>query len=100
MHALNPRTGQSASETIYPSNPRAGRDATLNRQQIFQPKHNGANGRPGSGGGEGYQKLKSRLISRCLPESIVEELLDQPTIISYSRGAFIFFEGAPTDLVF
>jgi CRP/FNR family cyclic AMP-dependent transcriptional regulator len=103
MHALKPRTGQSASKTIYPSNTpiqRAGRGARINRPQIFEPRHNGVNGRLGSGGGEGYQKLRSRLISRGIPESVVDELLDQPTIVSYKRGAFIFFDGAPTDLVF
>src|SRR5713101_9853372 len=102
MHALNPRSGQSVSQATYTSNPRPrpGHEATANRQQIFQPNHNGTNGRPSPAGGEGYHKLKNRLISRGLPESIVDELLEQPTIISFSRGSFIFFQGAPTDLLF
>jgi CRP/FNR family cyclic AMP-dependent transcriptional regulator len=102
MHALNPRPGQSASEPIHLSNsrPRPGREAIRNRQQLFQAAHNASNGGPRPVGGEGAQKLKNRLISRGIPESIVDELLEQPTIISYSRGSFIFFQGAPTELLF
>ena len=96
MHALNPRAGQSASETIHLPNPRAGREATHSRQQIFQPNHHGANRWPD----EGSQKLKNRLISRGLPESVVDDLLEEPMVISYSRGSFIFLQGAPTEILF
>lgn len=102
METLHRRPGQTASQPIYSSNPRPRRasEATRDRQQIFQPKHNGAIARAGSGGGEGYQKLKTRLISRGIPESILDELLEQPTIVSYRRGSFIFLQGAPTDLIY
>jgi CRP-like cAMP-binding protein len=95
------RPDQRASQTTHSSNPlRVGHDATRNRQQIFQLKHKAAVGGPASVGGEGYQKLKNRLTSRGIPESIIEDLLEQPTIVSYRRGAFIFLQGAPTDLLF
>jgi CRP/FNR family cyclic AMP-dependent transcriptional regulator len=102
MYTFNRPSVQTAPETVYPSNPRppAGREATRNRQQIFQPAHNASNGGPRPAGGEGSQKLKNRLISRGIPETIVDELLEHPTIISYRRGSFIFLQGAPTDLLF
>jgi CRP-like cAMP-binding protein len=91
METLNPRSDQSISQTIYSTNPLCrAREAPRNRQQIFSLKP----------GGEGYQKLKNRLTSRGIPESILDELLEQPTIVSYRRGAFIFLQGAPTDLLF
>jgi len=95
------RPDQRASQTTHSSNPlRVEHDATRNRQQIFQLKHKGAVGVPGSVGGEGYQKLKNLLTSRGIPESIIEGLLEQPKIVSYKRGAYIFLQGAPTDLLF
>ena len=102
MEPLNPRTCHRAAETICSSNPRprSGHDATRNRQQIFQLKRNGTTSRPDSLGGEGFQKLKNRLTSSGVPENIVDELFEQPTIVSYSRGSFIFLQGAPTDLLF
>jgi CRP/FNR family transcriptional regulator, cyclic AMP receptor protein len=98
MHTLNLRSNQNISESIYSPTPRpaAPREEA---GKIFRLKHNGANGGPGAGG-EGYQKLKNRLISRGIPESIVDELTEQPTIVSYNRGSFIFLQGAPTDLLF
>jgi CRP/FNR family cyclic AMP-dependent transcriptional regulator len=103
METLNRRVTQSTSQTIYASNPRP-REASRaisNRRQVFQPKqHNIAVARPGSGGGEGYQKIRNRLISCGIPESILNELLEQPTIVNYKRGAFIFLQGAPADLFF
>jgi CRP/FNR family transcriptional regulator, cyclic AMP receptor protein len=50
--------------------------------------------------GEGYRKLEQRLISCGVTQSIVDELFEQPTIVSYSRGSFIFPEGALIDLFF
>ena len=102
MYTYNRPSVQTATETVYPSNlrPSAGREAIRNRQHLFQAAHNGTNGGPRPAGGEGAQKLKNRLISRGIPESIVEELIGQPTIVSYRRGSFIFLQGAPTDLLF
>jgi CRP-like cAMP-binding protein len=101
METLNPRPGQNTSQTIYSSNPlRAGREAPRNRQQIFSLKRNGVSSGPDRPGGEGSQRLKNRLTSRGIPEGIIDELLEQPTIVSYRRGAFIFLQGAPTDLLF
>ena len=101
METLNPRSDQSISQTIYSTNPLCrAREAPRNRQQIFSQKRNGINNGPDGPGGGGYQKLKNRLTSRGIPESILDELLEQPTIVSYRRGAFIFLQGAPTDLLF
>src|SRR6266478_4999086 len=103
MESPNSRqVDRGATETIYPSNPRprAGRAATGDRQQIVQLKHHPGNGGTMWGGGEGAQKLKNRLTSRGIPESVVDELLEPATVISYRKGTFIFLEGAPTDLLF
>jgi CRP-like cAMP-binding protein len=81
MEAVNPRSGRSDSEAVGAPNSRA------------------LVGRPGAVG-EGYQKIKNRLISRGLPESVVNELFEQPTIVNYGRGSFIFLQGGPTDLFF
>jgi CRP-like cAMP-binding protein len=99
---LDLRPSQSTYQTISSSNLqlRSGHSAPRNRQQISQLKSNGTSGEPDSAGGEGYQKLKNRLISCGVPKSIVDELLEQPTIVSYRRGSFIFLQGAPTDLLF
>src|ERR1700722_9084223 len=100
METLNPRSDQSISQTIYSTNPLCrAREAPRNRQQSFNQKRNGISNEPDGPGG-GYQKLKNRLTSRGIPESILDELLEQPTIVSYRRGAFIFLQGAPTDLLF
>jgi CRP/FNR family transcriptional regulator, cyclic AMP receptor protein len=101
METFYSRPGQSASGTTY-SKSRLNEegDARRNRQRIFRLKHNGTNSGADSPGGDGYQKLKNRLTSGGLPESIIDELLEQPTIVSYRRGAFIFLQGAPTDLLF
>jgi CRP-like cAMP-binding protein len=61
--------------------------------------HNTATRERGAAG-EGFQKLKSHLTSRGVAENIIDELFEQPTIISYSRGSFIFLQGAPTDLLY
>jgi CRP-like cAMP-binding protein len=101
METHNSRPGRIISETNYSSNPlRAGREAPRNPQQVFSLKRNGTKSGADSPGGEGYQKLKNRLISRGIPESLLGDLLGQPTIVSYRRGSFIFLQGAPTDLLF
>jgi CRP-like cAMP-binding protein len=101
METSYSRTGQSAAGTTY-SNSRLNEegDPRRNRQRIFRLKQNGKSSGADSPGGEGYQKLKNRLTSRGIPEGIIDELLEQPTIVSYSQGSFIFLQGAPTDLLF
>jgi CRP-like cAMP-binding protein len=71
-----------------------------NSEQIFQPKRNDTHIRSGAVAGEGFHRLKDRLISRGLPESVFDELFAQPTIVNYARGSFIFLQGGPTDLLF
>jgi CRP/FNR family cyclic AMP-dependent transcriptional regulator len=101
MYSLKARSGQNRSnEVVFASNPRAGRQVAHSRQPLFHSNRGDEHGRPISTGGEGYRRLKNRLISRGIPEGVVEELLEQPTIISYSKGSFIFLDGAPTDLLF
>jgi len=95
METLDPRSGRSSSATIYASssNGRITQDSRLpaTRQRIFRLKQKPAASGVGYGG-EGYQKLKNRLISRGIPETILDELFEQPTIVSYKRGSFIFFK--------
>jgi CRP/FNR family transcriptional regulator, cyclic AMP receptor protein len=101
METVNPRSARSEPEAVCATNSRlrVGRSVPHNSQQIFQLRHKPAARGPGAAG-EGYQKLKNRLISRGLPESIVDELFEQPTIVNYARGSFIFLQGGPTDLIF
>src|SRR3977135_3772410 len=49
---------------------------------------------------EGYDKLKARLISHGLPETVVTELIEHHTPIVYPKGSIIFLQGAPTDLIY
>src|SRR5229473_1432799 len=101
MKTINPRSGRNESEGVHQTNsrPRVERSVRHNSRQIFQLRNNMATRGPGAVG-EGYQKLRHRLISRGIPESIVDELFEQPTLVNYGRGAFIFFQGGPTDLLF
>ena len=50
--------------------------------------------------GEGYHKLRTRLISHGLPESVVDELIEHHTPLSYPKGSMIFLQGAPTGIIF
>jgi len=102
MNALIHRFGKNIQGTGDSSEPQTygAPKPNRNRQQLFQLKHNGVTGVPGSASKDGYQKLKNRLISCGIPESILDELLEKPTIVSYRRDSFIFLEGAPTDLLF
>ena len=95
METFYSRPGQSVAGTTLNEDGDA-----RHRQRIFQIKRNGTSSGADSPGGEGSQKLKNRLTSRGIPESIIDELLEQPTIVSYRRGAFIFLQGAPTDLLY
>lgn len=97
MYAPNVRSGQSTNETTNSPNAKMGHQATHSRRRMKKPSD--AIGRLG-GEGEGYQKLKSRLISHGIPESVVDELFEQPTIVNYTQGSFIFLQGATTDLLF
>jgi CRP/FNR family transcriptional regulator, cyclic AMP receptor protein len=49
---------------------------------------------------EGYDKLKARLMSHELPETVVAELIEHHTPINYPKGSMIFLQGAPTDLIY
>jgi len=57
-------------------------------------------GAEGSIATEGYDKLKARLMSHGLPETIVTELIEHHTPITYPKGSIIFLQGAPTDLIY
>src|SRR5882672_10602912 len=49
---------------------------------------------------EGYEKLKVRLMSHALPETVLNELIEHHTPINYPKGSMIFLQGAPTDLIY
>jgi CRP/FNR family cyclic AMP-dependent transcriptional regulator len=68
-------------------------------KKTFSPR---ANGRAfeSSVAGEGYHKLKAKLISHGLPETVVNELIEHHTPVNYPRGSMIFLQGAPTDLIY
>jgi CRP-like cAMP-binding protein len=99
MEAINPQYRRNTPEVARAANSRPLVESGASSRQIFQLSHNTATRGRGAAG-EGYQKLKNRLTSRGVPESIIDELFEQPTIISYSRGSFIFLQGSPTDLLY
>jgi CRP/FNR family transcriptional regulator, cyclic AMP receptor protein len=49
---------------------------------------------------QGYQKLKAKLISHGLPETVVNDLIEHQTPVNYPKGSMIFLQGAPTDLIY
>jgi hypothetical protein len=100
MEAINPQYRRNTPEVARAaahSRPLVGSGASS--RQVIQLSHNAAT-RGRDAAGEGFQKLKHRLTSRGIPESVIDELFEQPTIVSYSRGSFIFLQGAPTDLLY
>jgi CRP/FNR family cyclic AMP-dependent transcriptional regulator len=50
--------------------------------------------------GEGYHKLRTKLISHGLPETVVSDLIEHHTPVNYPKGSMIFLQGAPTDLIY
>jgi CRP-like cAMP-binding protein len=49
---------------------------------------------------EGYDKLKARLLSHTLPETVITQLIEHHTPIVYPKGSMIFLQGAPIDLIY
>lgn len=68
-------------------------------RKLFQLRNTAGNSRL-LAAGEGYQKLRARLISHGLPETVVGELIEHHTLVNYAKGAIIFFQGSPADLLF
>jgi CRP/FNR family cyclic AMP-dependent transcriptional regulator len=68
-------------------------------QKTFSPRSNGQASEL-SLAGEGYRKLKTKLISHGLPETVVNELIEHHTPVNYPKGSMIFLQGAPTDLIY
>jgi CRP-like cAMP-binding protein len=101
MKAINPQYRRITPEVARAANsrPLVESGVTPGSGQIVQLSHKTATRGP-TATGDGYQKLRCRLISHGVAESIIDELFEQPTIISYSRGSFIFLQGAPTDLLY
>jgi len=101
MEAINPQFRRNTPEgaRAASSRPLVGSGVTPGSRQILQLGHKTPTRERGALG-EGFQKLRSRLTSRGVAESIIDELFEQPTIISYSRGSFIFLQGAPTELLY
>ena len=69
------------------------------RQKAFSPRSN-ALACKSPVAGEGYHKLKIKLTSHGLPETVVNELIEHHTPVNYPRGSMIFLQGAPTDLIY
>jgi CRP/FNR family cyclic AMP-dependent transcriptional regulator len=99
MEAINPQYRRNTPEVARAANSRPLVGSGASARQVIQLSHNAAT-RGRDAAGEGCQKLKHRLTSRGIPESVIDELLEQPTIVSYARGAFIFHQGAATDLLY
>jgi CRP/FNR family cyclic AMP-dependent transcriptional regulator len=100
MQAINPRSGRKELKVLSATNslPPVGQSVHRDSQQIFLQKHNPATSQRGAAREE-HQKLKNRLVSRGLPVSLIDELLEQATIVSYDRGCFVLLQGGRTDLL-
>src|ERR1700674_2360338 len=65
----------------------------------FLPRNNSGRSKL-SVAGEGYPKLKTKLISHGLPETVVNDLIEHHTPVNYPKGSMIFLQGAPSDLIY
>jgi CRP/FNR family transcriptional regulator, cyclic AMP receptor protein len=63
------------------------------------PRNNGRTSES-SFGGEGFSKLRTKLIAHGLPETVADELIEHHTPVNYPKGSMIFLQGAPTDLIY
>jgi CRP/FNR family transcriptional regulator, cyclic AMP receptor protein len=52
----------------------------------------------GVGTDEGYARLRGNFSRWRVPSAVVDELVDQRSMVSYPRGAMVFLEGSPGDL--
>jgi CRP/FNR family cyclic AMP-dependent transcriptional regulator len=50
--------------------------------------------------GDGYLKLRTQLTAHGLPEKIVNQLIEQHTLISYPKDSMIFLQGVPLDILY
>src|ERR1700716_2271551 len=73
-------------------------DPPLGRRLTFSPKaslsQNETRGAARWIAAEGNDKLKARLMSHALPETVVTELIKHHTPIVYPKGSIIFLQGA------
>jgi CRP/FNR family transcriptional regulator, cyclic AMP receptor protein len=90
LHLPSTRSADAATHLGHPNSP----------QKAFSPHSNGRAAEPSVVGGEGFQRLKTRLTSHGLPEATVNELIDHHTPLSYPKGSIIFLQGAPTDILY
>src|ERR1700731_3558855 len=71
---------------------------------LFSPKTSlsrcNARGSERSIAAEGYDKLKAKLMLYGLPETVVNELVEHHTPITYPKGSMIFLQGALTDIIY
>jgi len=100
MQAINPRSGRKELKVLSATNspPPVGQNVPRDSQRIFLQKDNPATSQRGAAR-EGHQKLTNRLVSHGLPVSLIDELLEQATIVSYDRGSFVLLQGGRTDLL-
>jgi len=73
-------------------------------RHTFSPKtslsRSNARGSERSIAAEGYDKLKAKLMSHGLPETVVNDLIEHHTPVNYPKGSMIFLQGAPTDIIY
>src|SRR5260221_2080180 len=100
MHKVN---FKPETNTHLSSPPSAKGEPPLNRL-LFSPKaallRGNTRGAEGRIAAEGYDKLKARLGSHGLPETVINELIEHHTPINYLKGSMIFLQGGPTDLIY
>jgi CRP/FNR family transcriptional regulator, cyclic AMP receptor protein len=101
MHKIDP--GFKSEKHIRLSPPPSARNERPSRP-IFSPKRplsrSNTPGPEWSIAAEGYDKLKTKLTSHGLPETIVTELIERHTSVNYRKGSMIFLQGGPTDFIY
>jgi CRP/FNR family transcriptional regulator, cyclic AMP receptor protein len=100
MHKIDPGFKPERHTFLSPP-PSAQSEPSLSRV-TFSPKLSRRNtrGSERSIAAEGYDKLKAKMMSHGLPETIVTELIEHHTPITYPKGSMIFLQGASTDLIY
>jgi CRP-like cAMP-binding protein len=89
--------GQTSSSPTH-TKPRT--RCTSFTQQTFSPRNKVRASELSTTGGDGYQKLRTRLLSHGLAEAVVAELIEYHTPLNYLKDSMIFRQGAPAHLIY
>ena len=49
---------------------------------------------------EAKVRLEAQLLDLQIPPKFIEDVLDHHTLVNYNKGAALFLQGSPADLLF